>query len=442
MKHADTPLSTLHVARQPTPSAAGSAMDRRRPRRRWTARRLLAGAVVLLLAGGTALFVAQSGSRSLDLERQKLTIGTVAQDVFHDSIPVRGEVQALESVVLDTTEAGRVEEILVEAGQTVTAGQPLVRLSNTDLQLETIARETQIIEQINNQRNVQLEFEQAQTNDANAVASADYNIVNLSRQIRRKEPLTTHGFSSQETLDNLTDQLDYQKRLKDIALDGQKRDAALHADVSAQAGEIAAHLADNLAIAKKVLDGLVVRAPVTGQLTALDVKLGEQKDRGQRLGQIDRQTGFKIVVQVDEFYLSRVHTGQPVSFVRNGRKLKLTITKVFPQVRNGRFEIWLGFAEDAAPKDLRPGEALQGSLQLGDDQPALTLPIGPFVETTGGGWAFVLDADGKTASRRPIRTGRRNGTQIEVLGGLAAGDKVILSDYAELDRIDRIRIEP
>lgn len=417
-------------------------MDRQRPRRRWSRNRLLAGAALLLVAAGVGLIVANQSTRSLRLDRQKLTIGTATQDVFHDTIPVRGEVQALESVVLDTTEAGRVEEILVEAGQTVAAGQPLVRLSNTDLQLETIARETQIIEQINNQRNVQLQFELAKTNDADAVASADYNIVNLSRQIRRQSPLTAHGFTAQETLDNLTDQLDYQKRLKDIALDGQKRDATLYGDVSAQAGEIAAHLQDNLAIAKKLLDSLVVRAPVGGQLTSLDVKLGEQKARGERLGQIDRQTGFKVVVQVDEFYLARVHTGQPVTLNRNGRKIPLAITKVFPQVKNGRFEIWLAFAYAGGPKDLRPGEALQGSLQLGDDQPALILPIGPFMETTGGGWAFVLDADDKTASRRPIKTGRRNGSQIEVLGGLAPGDKVILSDYADLDRIDQIRIQP
>jgi HlyD family secretion protein len=441
MKHADTPLSALHLA--PTaPPGTGSGMDRRRPRKRLTRSRLLIAGAVLLVLGGMGVAALNQGARSLRLDRQKLTIGTATEDVFHDAIPVRGEVQALDSVVLDTTEAGRVEEILVEAGQTVTAGQPLVRLSNTDLQLETIARETQIIEQINNQRNVQLQFETTQTNDANAVAGAEYNIVNLSRQIRRQAPLTAHGYTAQETFDNLTDQLDYQKRLKEIALDGQKRDAALHADVSAQAGEIAAHLADNLAIARKVLDSLIVRAPVGGQLTTLDVKLGEQKDRGQRLGQIDRPTGFKVVVQVDEFYLARVHTGQTVSLTRNGRRIPLAITKVFPQVKNGRFEIWLGFADAGAPPDLRPGEALQGSLQLGDDQPALVLPIGPFMETTGGGWAFVLASDGTSAARRPIKTGRRNGTQIEVLGGLAPGEKVILSDYADLDRIDQIRIAP
>ena len=436
MNHAETPLSPLHVAAGPVPG-----MDRKRPRKRWTRGRLLAGAAVLLLAAGVGLVIANQGTRSLRLDRQKLTIGTVTEDVFHDSIPVRGEVQALESVVLDTTEAGRIEEILVEAGQTVVAGQALVRLSNTDLQLETIARETQIIEQINNQRGIQLQFEQAKTGDANAVAGAEYNIVNLSRQIRRQSPLTAHGFTAQETLDNLTDQLDYQKRLKDIAQDGLKRDAALYADLSGQAGEIAAHLQDNLAIAKKLLDSLVVRAPVAGQLTVLDVKLGEQKARGERLGQIDRQTGFKVVVQVDEFYLARVHTGQPVALTRNGRKIPLTIVKVFPQVKNGRFEIWLNFADATAPADLRPGEALQGSLQLGDDQQALILPIGPFMETTGGGWAFVLDADGKTATRRTIRTGRRNGTQIELLDGLKPGEKVILSDYADLDRIDQIRIQ-
>lgn len=436
MNHAETPLAPLHVAPGPVPG-----MDRKRPRKRWTRGRLLGGATVLLLAAGVGLVIANQGARSLRLDRQKLTIGTVTEDVFHDSIPVRGEVQALESVVLDTTEAGRIEEILVEAGQTVVAGQALVRLSNTDLQLETIARETQIIEQINNQRGIQLQFEQAKTGDANAVAGAEYNIVNLSRQIRRQSPLTAHGFTAQETLDNLTDQLDYQKRLKDIAQDGLKRDAALYADLSGQAGEIAAHLQDNLAIAKKLLDSLVVRAPVAGQLTVLDVKLGEQKARGERLGQIDRQTGFKVVVQVDEFYLARVHTGQPVALTRNGRKIPLTIVKVFPQVKNGRFEIWLNFADAAAPADLRPGEALQGSLQLGDDQQALILPLGPFMETTGGGWAFVLDADGKTATRRTIRTGRRNGTQIELLDGLKPGEKVILSDYADLDRIDQIHIQ-
>ncbi len=417
-----------------------SGMDRPVRKRRRLPGWVILGGLGLLAVAVVARIALAPAERTLRVEAAKITISTVAAAPFHDFIPLRGQIVPLESVVLDAVQGGRVEEIMAEAGQRVTAGQPLLRFSDPNLELEAIARETQVIEQINTQRQLELSFEQTRTGDANAVTNAEYNIIRLGRLVARREPLAQKGFESQETLDQVADELAYQKHLKDIAIDAQKRDADLIEKSETLIHETAARLDANLAAAKRELDTLLVRAPTDGVLTAFDVHIGEQKTRGQNLGQIDRDGGSKVTVQVDEFYLARVRPGQKVTVTIDGRDANLTVAKVYPQVKDGKFDVDLAW-DGKAPDGLRRGQAVQGKLELGGDVPATIVPAGPFLEASGGAWVFVLDPGGSVAERRSVKLGRRTAEAVEVLSGLKPGDRVVTSDYTGLDRIDRLTIE-
>jgi HlyD family secretion protein len=225
--------------------------------------------------------------------------------------------------------------------------------------------------------------------------------------------------------------------LRDIALSALKSDAVLIKRTNDVIEESAGRLNDNLAAAKAQLKALVVRAPADGLLTAIDAHVGEQKTRGQHLGQLDSDSGTKVKVQVDEYYLGRIKTGLRVAVTRDGTPATLVVSKVYPQVKDRKFEIDLAW-ENGMPAGLRRGQAVNGKLELGGDAPAVVLPTGPFLEASGGGWVFVLDHDG--AVKRPVRLGRRNAEAVEVLDGLKAGDRVVTSDYTGLDHIDRISL--
>jgi HlyD family secretion protein len=413
------------------------AMDRPLAKRRFTPPLRWGVAVSATLLAAVAWLALHPAERLLRLQASKVTVSPVTMAAFHDFIPVRGQVEPLASIVLDAVQGGRVEEVLAEAGQRVVAGQPLIRLSEPSLELEAIARETQIIEQIDNQRSLELNFEQTKTNDAKALTDAEYNIRRLERQVARRQPLAAKGFESQEMLDQSADELAYQQRLRKLAADALQRDAAVIERSRDLIEQTAARLDANLAAAKAQLDALTVRAPADGLLTGLDAHVGEEKTRGQRLGQIDRDSGFKVSIQVDEFYLARVKPGQRIAAVIDGAQSSLLVAKVYPQVKDGVFAIDLAF-DGAAPAGLRRGQAVQGRLELGGDSQAMVLPAGPFLEASGGAWVFVLDQDGAGAVRRSVKLGRRNAEAVEVLSGLEPGDRVVTSDCAGLDRIDRL----
>jgi HlyD family secretion protein len=414
-----------------------TGMDRPVARRRVTRPMLLGGLVSIGILSAVAWMTLHPAERTFRLDTTRITVSTVATAPFRDFIPLRGRVVPLVSIVLDAMQGGRIEEVLAEPGQHVVAGQRLIRLSDPQLELDAIARETQVIAQMNSQHSLQLTFELTQTNDAKAVASAQYNVVRLSREVARRRPLAAIGFTSREKLDQSADELAYQQRLVEISAAALARDIGVIKQSNELIQKTAARLDANLAAAKAQLETLTVRAPADGVLTALDAHVGEQKTRGQHFGQIDRDAGFKVTIQVDEFYLARVKPNQRVDATIDGVPSTLTVIKVYPQVKDGKFEIDLAW-EGATPANLRRGQAVQGKLELGEDAATVVLPAGPFLEASGGAWVFVVEPDGSTAVRRPVKLGRRTTQSVEVLSGLLPGDRVITSDYTSLDRIDRL----
>jgi HlyD family secretion protein len=417
----------------------GSAMDRPLAVRKWPRRFWIAGLTGIIVVTLVLMAKAVHTGRTVRMDANAVTSGRVERAVFRDFVPLRGRVVPRDIVYLDAQEGGRVERVLVEAGDTVVAGQPLVEFGNTELQLEVIEREVRIIEQINNLRSTERSLEQDHETNERSLAGIRYNLVRLGRLSDRRNSLAGRGAASVADREDAADELAYYRALNPIVEQSGARQEEWRVRRIPEIHDELDKLQQNLASVRGKLDNLIVRAPVSGRLTDLDLKVGENCARGKRLAQITPDTGFKLSAEVDEFYLGRVRVGQRADMVFGDVTVRLKVSRVYPRVAEGRFTIDLAF-DQATPPGLLPGEASQGRLQLGADVLALVMPSGAFLEQTGGDWIFVLAPDGRSAVRRRIKLGRRNAEQLEVLSGLAPGERVVISDYRGLERLDGIEL--
>jgi|SRR6185437_10951406 len=350
---------------------------------------------------------------------------------------VRATVTALNTVYVDAPEGGRVQQVLVQAGDTLKAGQPMVRLSNTDLMLDVLDREGRLIESMTELQSYQTQLEQNRVSNEKALAQIDYNIVSTRRALLRRRPLLAESSITVEAVDQLQDQLDLDIKMRPMQAASNRIQEQLRVSQLPQIRRQLQTLQRDVTLTHSTLDDLTVRAPVAGELTAMDLKVGETLGRNGRFAEITPNTGYKLSAAVDEYYLQRVRVGQHAQMQIDNRDWELTVSRVYPQVKDGTFNVDLNFT-GADPPALVPGEAIEGRLSLGSDRMATIVPAGPFLERTGGNWIFVVAADGRSARRRTITVGRRNSEQVEVLDGLRPGEEVMTSDYTGLDHIDRI----
>ena len=364
-------------------------------------------------------------------------IADVTEGLFEDYIPIRGRVTPRNTVYLDVIEGGRVEQRLVDDGAMVEAGELLVVLNNAALQLDVTRNEAMVTEQLNNMRTIELQLEQNRLSHKRSLVELDYQIKRLGRTVERLSNLDSAGVAAKSQLEDARDELEYYTNRRAVTLESQATDARMQETQLEFLQTASVQLQDNLALARRSLDALNVRAPVAGKLSGLDVEVGQSIQRGGRLGQIDDPDGFKLRVEADEFYLNRVDIGQAAVVERGRQRFELTVAKIYPQVNNGQFELDLLF-DAAEPADIRRGQTLQATLTLGDAAPALLIPNGAFYQDTGGNWLFVVNADGSEAVRRSVRLGRRNARYIEVLDGLEPGERVIVSPYSSFKEMDRL----
>jgi HlyD family secretion protein len=421
-------------------TADASGMDRRIEKR--SRRPLLIGTVVAAIVTlATIVFLADSTSTSYTLDGQRIRTAEVTKGVYEDYIPLRAAVEPERTVYLDAIEGGRVERILVEEGAFVEEGEPLIDLSNTTLQLDVIAREAEVSEQLNNLRNTQLAIEQNRLKLKSDLIEIDYQMTRLTRLVNRYEELEGNQFISRTEYEDSRDELEYWSNKRVVTRESQAQDEKIRLAQIEQLESSVAQLEKNLELARANLDNLLIRAPRSGQLTSMTAELGESKARGERLGQIDDVDRFKATAMVNEFYLNRVRLGQQALLDIGGREYRLEISKVYPEVQASQFEIDLRFLGEP-PRDIRRGQTLQLRLVLGDTaEQATLLANGPFFNDTGGAWVFVLDPPGDVATRRQVSLGRRNPNNIEVEAGLLPGDEVIISSYANFIEVDRLLID-
>lgn len=425
-------------AREDGDEVAMSGMDRR------VARPALTRAQIAVLIGG-ALFVAAAAygyvryglERTLSTDVERLVISTVQPGSFHDYIPITGNVQPRETVYLDAVDGGQVMELLVEEGAVVAAGQPLVRLNNTNLQLQVINSEAQLSEQLNRLTSTKLAFEQSRLRNTRELIDMGFQVEQAAQRMKRMQALAETGAIKRSDIEDADLDL---KRLRDLleaAKEARRVDETLQQEQITQVNKTIAQLNKNLTIARLNLDNLTIKAPIAGQLTSLEAHPGESKRPGERIGQIDQIDTYKVEALIDEHYLPRAAVGQEATTQIDGAEYRLQLTKLYSEVRDRQFKVDLNFAGDA-PKSVRRGQSLQLRLAIGASSQGLVVANGPFYEDTGGQWAFVVD--GSQAERRPIKLGRRNPESVEVLEGLQANDRVITSSYESLKDFTRIEL--
>jgi HlyD family secretion protein len=417
-----------------------AVMDRPIERPMWRRRRTLiaAGALAAVLStAGLAAAVLSDAKSSVRVPSQNVTLSTVRPGVFHDFVVLRATARPKDVIYLDALEGGQVQQVLAQAGDVVAAGQPLLRFRNTELELEVLDREGRLVESITQLQSYEKQLEDARVANEKAAAQIAYDITRLQRTAERRDALVAKGYVTKDLYEQVHDELDHNRKLLPLqTASNAQQDALRRRQVPQIQGELAT-LQDSLKVTRGKLDSLVVRAPVAGRLTDMDIKLGEIRNRGQRLGQIVADTGFKMQAQIDEYYLDRVRAGQTGDVTIEDRPVSVRVTRVDPQVKNATFQVDLTF-EGAMPRGLLPGQALEGRLTLGGDRPALILPAGAFLERTGGDWVMVADAGGSHADRRRVKIGRRSAEQVEVLSGLKPGERVITSDYTGFEKVDRV----
>lgn len=418
---------------------SGQGMDRRVERKTPWKKKVALGLGALAAIGFVLWLALQlTGGRSLSVQSGRIVVSEVTTGTFEDFIPLRGQLVPKSTVYLDAIQGGRVEEVLVEDGASVESGQLIARLSNTNLQLEVLGREAVVTEQLNAMRTIELQLEQNRLSHKRNLVEIDYQVKRLERAIERQRDLVARDLVAQSTLDELQDELDYYVSRRTVTLESQATDARLQEQQLQQLREAGAQLETGLGFARKNLDDLDIRAPVDGRLSGFNIEIGESIAPGGRLGQVDDPEGYKLRVGIDEFYLGRVDLEQTGIAEHGRRDYDVVVAKVYPQVKDGQFEVDMNFDEE--PRGLRRGQTLQVRLTLGDDTEAVLVPNGAFYQETGGSWIFVVSSDGTEAVRRNVRFGRRNTDFIEVLDGLEPGERVVTSPYTSYAGMDRLAI--
>jgi HlyD family secretion protein len=413
-------------------------MDRKIKKKKWPPRKIVlvaaAAAFVIILL---YLFLFQFSGSSLNIEADRITISTVEKGPFLEYIPSPGNVMPISRHSLATSEGGRVDKIFMEAGTMVKKGEPILELVNTDLLLNIMWRDADFVQQSNQLRQVRLNLEQYRQTLRQQMNTIENELAKQKSAFERNEKLYKDELISEFEYEKYKLDYEYQLRNRDIVAESQKKEMEYRDEQLKSLEEQLRRMESNLKASKQKLEALVIRAPISGQLSSLDAEIGQFKAPGAEIGQIDVLDAFSVRAQIDEFYISRVQAGQKGEFDLGQTSYNLKIRRVFPEVREGKFEVDFDFV-GAAPPDIRRGQTLHIRLELGDVAEAVLVAKGGFYQTTGGNWIYALDKSGKFAVKRFIRIGRQNPQVYEVLEGLQPGDKVITSSYEGFGDMERL----
>lgn len=404
-------------------------MDRKIKKKNWTTSRIIGLVAALAVVGFFIYSLYFLDFRStLNVEQDKLTIATVSEDSFQEFIQVTGNIQPINTIFLDAIEGGTVQNVLLETGTNVNPGDTIVVLSNSNLQLQVLQQEAGLYDQINNVRNSRLNLEQNSLQIKEQLANAEYQLQLLTPQFDRQKKLFEESLISQQDFEATKENFDYERKRYALTRESFLKDSIQTINQLNQLDESEQRMWRSLNAVQGILDNLVIRAPLDGQLTTIELQQGQSINRGERIGQVDMLDNFKVRVGVDEFHLSRITTGLSGTFDFAGQTYRLQITKVYPVITSGQFQVDMEFM-DAIPTNIRRGQRVRIRLELGDASTALLLEKGGFFQKTGGSWVYKLDEDGSRAVKQTIKLGQQNPDYFEVISGLEVGDRVIISSY-------------
>lgn len=412
-----------------TRDISSAGMDRKIEKKTWTPRRLAIGVGGAVLAVSFIYaFVLMDVRSTLNVDKERLTISTVREDAFQEFIQVTGTVQPIQTIYLDAIEGGVVQDIYLESGTMVEKGDTILTLANSSLQLNVMNREAQLYDQINNVRNSRLNLEQNTLRLREQLASAESQMEILRSQFARESRLIERELISEQEFEQTRENYEYQKKRYELTHESYRKDSLQMITQLRQLDDSEQRMYRSLEAVQRILDNLVVTAPISGQLSTIELNPGQSVSMGERIGQVDILDNYKIRVEIDEFHLARIITGLRGSFNYDGQSHNLVITKIYPVISNGQFEVDMEF-EDEIPRGLRRGQTLRIRLELGESANAVLLARGGFYQTSGGNWVFKVTENEEQAFRHPVRLGRQNPEYFEVLSGLQPGDRVITSGY-------------
>ncbi len=397
---------------------------------------IIAGSVLIVALIAYVIF-SSTGNSKLNVQKERITISAVKKGNFQENIPVNGVVLPIKTIYLDAMEGGRVEERFVEDGAMMKKGEPIIRLSNTDLELSLVNQETQVYNLLTQMQISQNAARQNTINKRNNLTDVENNLIEAKRKYELNEKLYEKGAVGKQDYMESENNYNYQIEKHQLAKEVLAQDSLSSKQESQQARESYVRTNKALELMRRKVGDLVVKAPVDGQLTALDAEIGQSKQKGERLGQIDVTSGYKVRADIDEHYISRIFNGQRGTFTFNGIEYELEIKKVYTQVSNGRFQVDMHFVE-GIPENIRRGQSLQIKLALSQEKEAILVSKGGFFQQTGGNWIFKLSEDGKSAYKTPIRLGSQNTEYYEVLEGIEPGEKVITSSYSNFGDIEEL----
>jgi HlyD family secretion protein len=386
---------------------------------------LVGGALVLMLTGW---IIFGDHSSTLRIDAKSVSIGTVKFDLFNDFMRNDGQVQPITVVQLSPQEGGIVQEKVVEEGVQVRRGDVIIRLNNSQLDLQILDAEANLAEKQNFLRNTLVAMEQDKLNNRNEKLTLELETTRKRRAFQQQERLYKEDLIARE--DYLQAKENYELAIQkyDLITERIRQDSILRTvQVEQMEGDLL-NMRRNVQLIRERKENLNVRSQIDGELGLLDVVLGQNIGAGQKIGQVNDLSDYKIESLIDEHYIDRIRIGLNATFERQGSNYGLTVRKVFPEVREGKFRTEFIFTGER-PENIRSGQTYYINVELGQPTEGIIIPKGPFFQSTGGNWIFVLDADGKKAHRRQIRIGRQNPQYYEVLEGLEAGEQVILSSY-------------
>ncbi|MDR4988112.1 MAG: HlyD family efflux transporter periplasmic adaptor subunit [Bacteroidales bacterium] len=413
-------------------------MDRVIKKKKWTVRKILSIAGVLAFSFFIIhlLFLRDKSSR-LYVDKDKMTIATVERGRFQEFIPVDGVVRPIVTMYVDAVFGGRVEEIFIRDGALVEEGDKILRLANSQVELNYMQQENIALEVLDRYQNTRLNLERNLFSLERQLADMEYRLDIAEKDYQRKKHFYKQGVISDEEYENAEREYLFAKRNFDIGLRTMRHDSLYVSTQMVQINRYISRVEENISMLHETLDQLTIRAPISGQLSSFNAERGETKNPGENLGQIDVLDGFKLRARIDERYVNRTYVGQPASFEYGGQTYHLEISKIYSNITAGAFDVDLEFTDDE-PNGIRRGQTLQLRLQFSGVADALIIPRGGFYQGTGGNWIYVLDPSASYATKRPIRIGRQNIHHYEVLDGLQPGERVVTSSYDSFGGRDRL----
>jgi HlyD family secretion protein len=410
-------------------------MDKKIVKKTWTLKRIgtYGGIALLVILIGYQFIWADRRSK-LKIEKDKITISEVKRGVFQEFIPQTGTIEPSRTVYLDAVEGGTIKRVVAESGAMLKAGDVILELSNLNRELTVLQQEAQLNQSINELRQTRLQISRNDLEQQTALAQIDQQLQILGPQFNRQKQLFEKKLISKQDFEKTEADYKYNLERRRITYEVYKNDSLDRYRQLRDLNFSERKMSQSLESAGKILDNLVIRAPIDGQLSRPQLDPGQNVNLGQRLGQVDIVGSYKVRVPIDELYLPRITTGLHATTSFNNKDYTLEIMYIYPTIQNGRFDVDMNFVGDTPP-GIRRGQSLRLRIELGQSSEELLLPVGGFYKDTGGNWVYVLD-EGNRAVKRNIKLGRKNTEHVEVLEGLKPGDKVITSSYENYGDIE------